>query len=160
VCVYVEGSWKLLIPVEKYGDMLYRLSVSMLRNKQDAEDSVQDTFMRYLDKKPKFNDEEHEKAWLLRVCINICKNKLRTIKRHEYVSMEDFVAYEFTYKDFTIFDAVSKLPEKYKTVVLLYYVEEYKVDEIAKILDISSSAVKKRLQRAREMLKVYEDDCN
>ncbi len=70
------------------------------------------------------------------------------------------MAYEFTYKDFTIFDAVSKLPEKYKTVVLLYYVEEYKVDEIAKILDISSSAVKKRLQRAREMLKVYEDDCN
>lgn len=78
-----------MIPVEKYGDMLYRLSLSMLRNKQDAEDSVQDTFMRYLYKKPKFNDEEHEKAWLLRVCINVCKNKLRARKRHEYVSMED-----------------------------------------------------------------------
>ena len=52
MCVYVEGSWKLLIPVEKYGDMLYRLSLSMLRNKQDAEDSVQDTFMRYLYKSP------------------------------------------------------------------------------------------------------------
>jgi RNA polymerase sigma factor (sigma-70 family) len=158
MCVYVEGSWKLLIPVEKYGDMLYRLSLSMLRNKQDAEDSVQDTFMRYLYKKHKFNDEEHEKAWLLRVCINVCKNKLRARKRHEYVSMEDLGVYDFTYKDFSIFDAVSKLPEKYKAVILLYYVEEYKVDEIAKILNISSSAVKKRLQRAREMLKVYEEN--
>ena len=97
-----------MIPVEKYGDMLYRLSLSMLRNKQDAEDSVQDTFMRYLYKSPNSMMRNTKKAWLLRVCINVCKNKLEPGKDMN-MSVWRLGVYDFTYKDFSIFDAVSKL---------------------------------------------------
>lgn len=158
-CFCYEGGLILLIPVEKYGDMLFRICLSMLCNKHDAEDVVQDTFLIYLNRKPSFNDDEHEKAWLIRVCINICKNKMRFRSRHNHINIETLAAYGFTYKDSSIFDSVSKLPEKYKSVILLYYVEEYKVKEIANILKVSTAAIKKRLQRGREMLKIYEEDC-
>ena len=157
-CFYYEGVENALSPVEKYGDMLFRIGLSMLRNKQDAEDAVQDTFLKYFNRKPVFNDVEHEKAWFIRVCMNICKNKLRFRTRHKYIDIECLATYGYTYKDSSIFDKVSKLPEKYKSVILLYYVEEYKVDEIAEILKVSPSAVKKRLQRGREMLRIDEED--
>lgn len=154
----MKGVGKVLIPVEKYGDMLFRLCLSMLCNKQDAEDAVQDTFIIYLNRKPEFNGENHEKAWFIRVCINVCKNRIRFRSRHQSINIEALAAYGFTYTETTIFDSISKLPEKYRTVILLYYVEEYKVEEIANILKVSPAAIKKRLQRGREMLKIYEED--
>ena len=66
----------------KYMDQIYRMAFFMLSNTHDAEDAVQETYVRMLVKKPKFADEEHGKAWLLRVCINICKNQIRFWKRH------------------------------------------------------------------------------
>ena len=73
----------------KYMDHLYRMALFMLFSIQDAEDIVQETYIRLLVKQPKFHDEEHAKAWLIRVCINLCKNQLRFRKRHPQDNIED-----------------------------------------------------------------------
>lgn len=73
----------------EYMDNLYRIAVFMLSNVQDAEDAVQETYVRYLLKKPKLNNQEHEKAWLMRVCINICKNQIRYRNRHPKYNIEE-----------------------------------------------------------------------
>ena len=74
----------------EYMDNLYRIAVFMLSNVQDAEDAVQETYVRYLLKKPKLNNQEHEKAWLMRVCINICKNQIRYRNRHPKYNIEEY----------------------------------------------------------------------
>ena len=73
----------------EYMDNLYRIAVFMLSNVQDAEDAVQETYVRYVLKKPKLNNQEHEKAWLMRVCINICKNQIRYRNRHPKYNIEE-----------------------------------------------------------------------
>lgn len=135
-------------------DLLYRMAVFMLSNTQDAEDAVQETYVRYLLKKPKLRDEEHAKAWLMRVCINICKNQIRYRKRHPQHPIIETDMTEFDLGEQEILREISLLPAKYKSVIILHSIEGYSVKEIAGILKISDAAVKKRLQRAREQLKI------
>lgn len=138
--------------VEIYGDMLYRICVVMLKNQSDAEDAVQDTFMTYIQKAPQFDSREHEKAWLITVAANKCRDMLRYQKKHRtesedklfYVAQED--------EGGLILEALSMLPEKFRVVLTLYYIEEYKIDDIAEIIGRSSSAVKMRLQKGRRLL--------
>lgn len=135
-----------------FGNMLYRIGVVMLRSRHDAEDALQDTLIKYMTHQSEFRDKEHIKAWLLRVNINICKNKLRFYQRHPLIPLEQLgLAYEDE-ADSALMEAVLELPVKYKDVFLLYYVEGYKIRETAKILGVSESAVKKRLERGREKL--------
>ena len=75
--------------VIKYSDILYRVCVVILCNEQDAQDAVQDTFCRYIEKRPVFNDEEHEKAWLLRVAANISRDMIRCRLRHPQVAIDE-----------------------------------------------------------------------
>ena len=143
--------------VELYGNILYRLCVVTLGNEADSQDAVQETFIRYINKAPSFESEEHEKAWLITVAGNICRDMLRFRLRHPVVDtsfIKDTVSdSEKSY----ILEALVRLPEKYKTVMYLYYVEEYKVEEIAGIIKKSNSAVKMRLSKGRELLKeIYE----
>ena len=135
-------------------DLLYRMALFMLSNTHDAEDAVQETYVRYLLKKPKLKDEEHAKAWLMRVWINICKNQIRYWKRHPSSPISETDISETTLGEQEILREISLLPTKYKSVIILHSIEGYSVKEISNILKISDAAVKKRLQRAREQLKL------
>lgn len=136
-----------------YGNMLFRLCLITLGNATDAEDVLQETLIKYLQKAPIFEDTEHEKAWLIRVATNQCRDVLRFRNRHPVVDMADFMEAAQDMPDTEIMDALMTLPEKFRMVLILYYVEEYSIEEIAKIIGRTSSAVKMRLQKGRRLLK-------
>lgn len=96
----------------KYSQMLYKISVLMLCNEQDANDAVQDTFIRYLSADRCFGDEEHEKAWLIRVNINICKNMLRFRRMHPTTTYEDLTSCPHSAEDIGLMNALLELKEK------------------------------------------------
>ena len=138
--------------LHSYGNMLLRLCAVMLGNAHDAEDAVQETVIRYFQKAPQFEDEEHEKAWLLKVASNQCRDVLRFRVRHPRGDMESLHDLAAESSDSGILDALMTLPEKFRLVLLLYYVEEYRVDEIAKFIGRTPSAVKMRLHKGRRLL--------
>lgn len=139
---------------EKYADVLYRAAYARLLSAADAEDAVAETFGKYLHKKPEFRDQAHEKAWFLRVCINTCTDLMRRRTVRSYTPLEDLAeVLPAEEKDRGVLESVYELPEKYRMCVILYYFEDFSVEETAKALQISGSAVKMRLSRAREMLK-------
>ncbi|MDD3417315.1 MAG: sigma-70 family RNA polymerase sigma factor [Lachnospiraceae bacterium] len=138
---------------EKYSKSLYKISIIMLRNEQDARDAVQDTFEKYIYSKRCFDDDEHEKAWLIRVNINICRNYMRFHKMHPTVDYETLSVCTHSNEQNEIMDVLLKLKPKYKEPLILYYIEGYSCKEVAEILNISESAAKKRLERARKRLK-------
>ncbi|WP_153730865.1 RNA polymerase sigma factor [Sporosarcina obsidiansis] len=139
--------------VDTYGNMLFRICLVILCNEKDAEDVVQDTFITYLTKSPTFNDSEHEKAWLITIATNRCKNLRRYNIIRKHIDINNLQLYSKNNTHHDLLDQLMRLPTKHKAVMLLHYVEGYKVDEIAKILTITTSAVKKRLQRGRELLR-------
>lgn len=144
--------------VEKYSNMLFKLCFTMLRNNTDAEDAVSEVFVKYLTNKKAFDDEEHKKAWLIRVAANTCKDMLRFYKIRNHINLDDISAYCKTDNDTNIVTDLLKLPVKYRTVLYLYYIEGYKTAEISEMLSVSGAAVRKRLQYGREMLKLeYEE---
>ena len=136
-----------------YGNMLFRLCLITLGNATDAEDVLQETLIKYLQKAPIFEDTEHEKALLISVATNQCRDVLRFRNRHPVVDMADFMEAAQYMPDTEIMDALMSLPEKFRMVLILYYVEEYSIEEIAKIIGRTSSAVKMRLQKGRRLLK-------
>lgn len=138
---------------ETYWDKLYRVALIMLKNKYDAEDAVQDTFVKYMMKAPVFTEREHEKAWVLKVCMNICKNKLRFHNLHPTISFDSVEISGEKQEDEVLIACLMKLPDKYKETILLYYIEGYKCMEIGKVLKVTESTVKKRLERGRNLLK-------
>lgn len=139
--------------VENYGSMIFRIAYCILSNKDDAEDAVQDTLMKYMTKAPEFNDEEHRKAWLIRVAANTSKNMFKLRLRRNSLSLEEIKSAGISENDFETFEIISGLPARYKPVMTLHYAEGYKCSEIAEILGISEDAVKKRLQKGRALLK-------
>ncbi len=147
--------------VEKFGNMLFRICFVMLGNSFDAEDAVQETFIKYIKKAPIFESEEHEKAWLIRVATNKSRDILRFRFKHIALDIDELRECTVDEKDGHIISALYELPEKLKLVIYLYYVEEYKVDEIAKIIKKTPSAVKMRLKKGREELKTkYLEEVN
>lgn len=143
----------------EYGNSLFRLCSVMTGNRDDAEDAVQECFLKYVEKAPDFNDTEHEKAWLIRVASNICKDILRKRKHQSFVSLDEIRNLGVCEDNAQILELLISLEEKYRIVIHLHYVEGYKAREIASMLGISEAAVKKRLQRGREALKeIYEKE--
>jgi len=138
--------------IQKYGNMLFRLCLITLGNPSDAEDVVQETMIKYLQKAPCFKNEEHEKAWLIKVATNKCRDLLRYQKNHPVIDMEEILEYANDATDSDIMDALMTLPDRFRLVLVLYYVEEYSVKEIAELIGKSASAVKMRLQKGRRML--------
>ena len=139
--------------VETYGDMLYRICLVMLKNSADAEDAVQETFIIYIQRSPAFKSESHRKAWLITVATNKCRDMLRYRTRHKTESEELLNGYAIEKEESGILDALMELPEKYKTPLMLFYIDQYKLDEISDIMGISLSAAKMRLSRGRKLLK-------
>ncbi len=144
----------------EYGNMLYKIAFLYLGDVSDTEDVLQDVFTRYLCGKYKFKNAEHEKAWFIRVTQNKC---LDYLKKSGYKSQSiDDIPVTAIYKNNDMEqDVVSKviaLPDKYKSAIILFYYNDYTVEEISKTLKISKSAVKKRLQRGRDILKLELED--
>ncbi len=140
--------------VIKYSDMLYKICIVILCNEQDVQDAIQDTFCRYLEKKPDFADEEHEKAWLIRVATNICRDMIRFRNRHPKVSIDELESSLAAPEQKETLKELFELPVKQKTVIYLHYVEGYQIKEIAGILGITEGAVKMRLRRGREQMQL------
>lgn len=138
--------------VLKYSDMIYKICIVILCNEQDVQDVMQDTFCRYMEKKPDFRNEEHEKAWLIRVAINISRDMIRFRIRHPKVSIDELENSLVAPEQKETLRELLQLPVKQKMVIYLHYVEGYHIKEIADILGITEGAVKMRLHRGREQM--------
>ena len=139
--------------ISKHADLVFRLCMVYLKNKADAEDAFQDIFIKLFEKNPRFNDEEHIKAWLIKSTTNHCKNMLGSYWNKIRVSIDDVVIPIEDKKDVDLVNYVTKLPFKYKTVIYLYYYEGYNTLEISKLLNIKEATVRTQLKRGREILK-------
>ncbi len=145
----------------RYADMLYRLALSHLGVAEDAEDTVHDVFEKYINTSPEFKDGEHEKAWFIRVTVNRCHDLLRKRSKRNHEAIE--AAYDIACEDSEepeVFRIVHSLPEKYRAVIVLHYLEGYSVEETAKLLKLTVSAVKMRLSRGREQLRLILEGVN
>lgn len=138
--------------INKYSDMVYRLAMARTGQKENSEDVFQEVFFRLSKKMPKFESEEHEKAWLIRVTINCSKNLLNSAFLRHKSDLDKELTFE-TEERYNVYYAVQRLPLKYRTIIYLYYYEGYKINEISKILKIKENTVKSQLARAREKLK-------
>lgn len=148
----------------RHVEMLYRVAYSFMKNGADAEDMVQETFIRLLRSGMVFDSVQHEKAWLIVTVSNLCKSALRSPWRRweDIDTMSEPPTVEDTIPDETL-DAVMALPEDYKLPVYLYYYEGYQTAEIAEMLGVAPATVRSRLSRARQKLKltlggVYDHD--
>lgn len=144
--------------VSEYGTMLFKLCIVLLCNEHDAQDVVQETFVRYMEHAPVFQSREHEKAWLTKVAANLCRDVYRARMRHPTVnienSLEEISEYCELPEQSEVLSELMKLPGKLKTVVYLYYIEGYKTTEIAGLVGTTVNTVRKRLQRGRACLKL------
>ena len=139
----------------KYADRVFAAAFSVCRDRADADDVTQDTFMRYLTHGQDFRSEEHVKAWLLRVAVNRARDLARSFWRRNRAPWEETMA-ELAFDepaDGRLFEAVMGLPEKYRIAVHLHYYEGYTVAEMAHLLSVREGTVKSWLTRARTLLK-------
>ena len=139
----------------KYGDRLYAAAFNITRQRQDAEDAVQEALLRLYRSDKEFESEEHVKAWLIRVTINIAKSTCTSFWHRNRVPYEDYMD-EIPFEeesDRDLMEAVLSLPDKYRIIVHLYYYEGYKTREIADTLKLSENTVKTRLLQSRKLLK-------
>lgn len=140
--------------LEIHGDALYRSAYLLLGNPHDVQDVLQEVLLRFLEKAPSFASTEHERAWLLRVTNNCCIDCLRFRKKHAYTDLDLLRECLPAPEQQAHLEELYALPAKWKIVLILHYFEGYSVAEIAEILRLSENAVKKRLQRGREALKL------
>lgn len=139
--------------LNSYGNSILRLSYSYLHNMNDAEDILQDTFIQYLKTSPVFSNQKHEKAWLFRVAVNLCKNKLAYNRIRETDELEEQLHAEAREDLSFVWEAVKELPDLYREVIHLYHYEGYSTSQIADILGRKESTIRSNLKRGREKLK-------
>ena len=140
--------------VQTYSDLILRLSVTYLKNTEDAKDICQTVFLRLLEKPREFQSPEHERAWIIRTAVNVCKDQLKSSWRRTTVDLSaasDARAPEA--EEGTVLSAVNTLPPHYRAVIYLFYYEGYQAAEIGAILGIPTATVHTRLARGRAKLK-------
>ena len=144
--------------IEKFGDMVYRLGIVYLKNEQDVQDMFQEVFLRLFEKQPVFQSEEHEKAWLITVASNYCKNLLRTVWYRKTVPLDELCMAVPEPEEREALMLLLRLPVKYRRVLYLHYYEGYSTDEIGTLLHINPATVRTQLKRGRELLKTRLTD--
>lgn len=137
---------------ERHKNTVYSVALSYVRNKEDALDILQETFIRLLKEETDFDSDEHVKAWLIRVASNLCKNLLRSNNRFSDEEIPEQPYYD-EHRDDTVLQKVMQLPEKYRIPIHMFYYEEYSIEQIAEILDTKVGTVKVQLKRGRDKLK-------
>ena len=138
---------------ERQHKRVYRIAMLMLNNVSDAEDAVQNVFLKYIEKGSSFEDIEHEKAWFITVTRNYCKDQLKNFWKRN-VDMGDIPEQiQEEEQDNELLEHIMKLPDKYKEVIYLFYYEDYSIKEMSKILDRKESTIQTQLSTARYKLK-------
>jgi RNA polymerase sigma-70 factor (ECF subfamily) len=146
--------------VKRRGDKLLRTAIAIMGNKAEAEDIVQDVFVKLIKKQPHFESAEHETAWLIRVTVNLCKSRLRLHWWKKTAPLLDIYPAKNNEQQ-EIVETVFALPSKYRTVIHLFYYEGYSTKEIAEITEQKESTVRQHLTRGRHMLKDFlEGECS
>ena len=149
--------------IERYADTIRRICMVHLKNYADTEDIFQTVFLKYVLSSVAFENEEHEKAWFIRVTINACKDLLKSFFRSRTVPLDELIdcSTELTPDNSEVLEAVLSLPEKYRDVVYLHYYEGYSAPEIGHILGKNVNTVYTLLTRSKRLLreKLGGDGC-
>ena len=150
----MEGSWN--DPgglARRHAPAVYRLAYARTGSRADAEDVMQEVFLRLVKAGPDFDSEEHAKAWLLRVASNCANDLFRLPWRRREEPLDENLSAPERPEEGSVTQAVLSLPARYRIPIHLYYYEGYSVAEIARILGRSEGTVKSRLFRARDLLR-------
>jgi len=148
----MENENEVISAINKYSDMVYRIALTRTGTVENAEDIFQEVFLKFSEKMPKFKNEEHIKAWLIRVTINLTKNFHNSSWNKKIVNLDEALNFR-TQEETNVFSVVCELPQNYKTVIYLMYYEGYKVREIAELMNSTEGTIKTWAFRARELLK-------
>lgn len=143
---------------ERYKNLLYRIAYTYLKNSYDVEDLLQEVFMKRLYNAPSFETEEHEKRWMIRVTVNLAKNCAKSFWNQNRRALDELSevpeSWQWDEMDKSVYSEVMALPDKQRIVIYLHYYEEYTCKEIANILNCKESAVKMRLKKGRDLLRL------
>ena len=141
--------------IEQYADMVRRICMIRLKNYEDAEDIFQTVFLKYVLRSEPFDSPEHEKAWIIRVTVNACRDLVKSFFRSRTVSLDQLIEkpQDMPEDHSDILEAVLELPARFRDVVYLHYYEGYSAPEIGRILKKNPNTVYTLLARARQLLK-------
>ncbi|MDD2371249.1 MAG: sigma-70 family RNA polymerase sigma factor [Firmicutes bacterium] len=141
------------IVINKYGDMVKRISFLYFSNKADVEDIFQEVFLKYFLNKKEFQDENHKKAWICRVTFNICKDLKKSFWRKKVISVENiYIPFE-SEEQSELVTAVLKLPSAYKNIIYMHYYEGFTIPEIAEASKKNINTIYSQLRRAKAKLR-------
>ena len=149
--VFIKGKDAFSFAFRQFTDTVYRVALHNTSNFSDAEDVTQEVFMKLLETNKAFRDSEHIKAWLIRVTINLCRDKMKKTSRETLV--EDALPLKTNEERSDVLEAVKALPENYRNTIYLHYYEGYTAKEIGKILGAKENTVLSWLSRGREALR-------
>lgn len=149
--VFIKGKDAFSFAFRQFTDTVYRVALHNTSNFSDAEDVTQEVFMKLLETNKAFRDGEHIKVWLIRVTINLCRDKMKKTSRETLV--EDALPLKTNEERSDVLEAVKALPENYRNTIYLHYYEGYTAKEIGKILGAKENTVLSWLSRGREALR-------
>ena len=145
--------------VNRYGDTVMRICMVYLKNTADTEDIFQEVFLKYAQSDKAFENEEHKKAWIIKVAINACKDMIKSFFRSKTTELDDFFPRKnVSDETIDVLTAVLSLPQKYKTVVYLHFYEGYTAPQIGQILGKNTNSVYTLITRAKKLLKERLED--
>ena len=141
--------------IERYSDTVQRLCIVYLKNREDTEDIFQTVFFKYYLSSIIFESDEHEKAWIIRVTVNACKDRLKSFFRSRTVSLDEIIELpaETSQESNDVLEAVLSLPAKYRDVVYLHFYEDYTAPQIGEILHKNVNTIYTLLTRAKKLLR-------
>lgn len=143
--------------ITRYTKMVYGIAMTHVNNPADADDIYQEVFLAYFRKERSFNDEEHQKAWLIKTTLNWCKKMTGSSWRKKTRPLEEELldqTFQFASEEENlVYQALCELPEKYRMVLYLFYFEEFTIDEMSKVLKIRAGTIRMQLTRGRDMMR-------
>jgi len=149
----VEINNKITSALDQYSDMVRRICFLYLKNYADVDDVFQEVFLVLLKNETAFESTEHEKAWLIKVTMNKCKDLLKSYWHKNVESLENKeLSFESEIEN-ELMQVVLSIPQKYKDVIYLFYYQEYSVPEIARLLKRKENTIYSQLNRARKLIK-------
>lgn len=151
----MRSEWEVNRAIERYSDTVQRLCIVYLKNHADTEDVFQTVFFKYYLSSVVFESDEHEKAWIIRITVNACKDRLKSFFRSKTVSLDEIseLTSEIPQENSDVLEAVLSLPAKYRDVVYLHYYENYTAPQISKILQKNVNTVYTLMTRSKELLR-------
>lgn len=152
---------EILDSYEKYYEMIWRICLMQFGNSHDAYDATQETFIRLMNNTKSFRSEEHEKAWLIRVAVNYCRDVMKSSHRKREIALEadkpkeaGMVPEEYA----SVYETMMELPKEYRMILYLHFYEGYSLKEIAGMLKVNPSTLRSRFAKAKELMREYLEE--